>query len=136
MADGFIQVAAGVIVRAGTVLVCQRAAGTSHAGKWEFPGGKLEPGESLEACLHRELQEELGIDATVGEVLWRTRHQYPGRKPVALTFFAVPCFVGAAVNRVFADIRWVPIAALAAVDFLDADRGFVAHLSSGRLELS
>jgi len=135
MADGFVQVTAGVIAHDATVLVCQRAAGGHHPGKWEFPGGKVEPGESLEAGMQRELQEELGIEAEVGAVLWRTVHQYPGRAPFTLTFFAIPRYRGALTNRCFADVRWVPVSELAALDVLEGDREFIAQLHAGRVAL-
>ncbi len=130
-----IQVAAGVMARAGSVLVCQRAAGGHHPGKWEFPGGKLEPGENLEAGLRRELNEELAIDAVIGPALWRTRHQYPGRAPFDLVFFFVPSYTGELTNRIFAAVCWAPIGELTALDFLDGDREFVALLEHGRIVL-
>jgi mutator protein MutT len=133
MADRFIQVTAGVIARAGTVLVCQRPASGHHPGKWEFPGGKVEPGESLEDGMRRELQEELAIEAEVGPVLWRTEHQYPGRAPFTLTFFAIPQYRGTISNRCFADMRWVPVGELGTLDFLDGDREFIAQLQTGRV---
>ena len=135
MAEPVIHVTAGVIPDARRVLVCQRPLGGHHPGKWEFPGGKVEPGEDLAACIRRELEEELGIDATVGRVLWRTHHQYPTRDPIELTFFLISQHRRAIANRVFAAIEWVPIAALAAVDFLDGDREFVGQLVSGRVRL-
>ena len=64
-----IDVTAAVIVRGGSVLLCQRPQGKHHAGLWEFPGGKTEPGETLEACVARECREELGIDLRVGRAL-------------------------------------------------------------------
>ncbi len=128
-----VQVTAGVIARAGTVLVCQRAAGGQHPGRWEFPGGKVEPGESLEDGMRRELREELGIEAQVGEVLWCTTHQYPGRAPFVLTFFAVPQYRGTLTNRCFADMRWVAVDELGTLDFLEGDREFIARLQSGRV---
>ncbi len=134
-ADRLVQVTAGVIVHDGTVLVCQRPPGGHHPGKWEFPGGKVESGESLEAGMRRELQEELGIDAVVGPVLWRTQHQYPGRDPFVLTFFAIPSYTGTLTNRCFAAIRWVAVTALDQVNFLEGDREFVAQLRSGRVRL-
>lgn len=133
MAESFIQVTAGVIARAGMVLVCQRPAGGDHPGKWEFPGGKVESGESLEGGVRRELQEELGIEADVGEVLWRTVHQYPGRAPFVLSFFAIRQYRGTISNRCFADIRWVSVAELDTLDFLEGDREFIALLQSGRV---
>jgi 8-oxo-dGTP diphosphatase len=130
-----VQVAAGLLVRGDTVLACQRPSDQAHPGKWEFPGGKLEPGETLADCLRRELHEELGIDAEIGAEVWRTEHSYPGREPVALTFFAVPAFRGVLQNRVFADIRWVEIAALAKLDFLEADRDLINRLVHGEIAM-
>jgi 8-oxo-dGTP diphosphatase len=135
MADGCIHVTAGIIARDDRVLVCQRAAGGWHAGKWEFPGGKVEPGESLVNCMRRELLEELGIEATIGRILWQTRHRYPDRDLIALTFFLIPQYAGAITNRVFAAIEWIPIDKLPAVDFLEADREFVAALRNGSVPL-
>jgi len=125
-----------MIVRDGRVLVCQRAPGGHHPGKWEFPGGKVEPGESLEACLRRELQEELGIEAIIGPLLWTTRHQYPEREPFALSFFSIWDYTAAIRNRVFAAVRWVAIERLGDLDFLEGDREFIAALCTGRVELA
>jgi putative transposase len=136
MAECFIQVTAGVIVRDGRVLVCQRAPGGHHPGKWEFPGGKVEPGESLEECLRRELREELGIDATIGALRWTTRHQYPGRDPFVLSFFLVARYTGTLENRIFADVRWTSVDALGGFDFLEGDREFVAALAAGSVRLA
>lgn len=123
-----LQVTAGVIVRGRDVLICQRQEGTRHAGKWEFPGGKREAEESLPECLRRELDEELGIAAEIGDQLWQETHCYPNGRPFELFFFLVPSYQGEPVNRVFAEIRWVPLGGLGAFDFLEADRVFVAHL--------
>ncbi len=136
MAECFIDVTAGVIARDNSVLVGQRPAAGHHPGKWEFPGGKVEPGESLEDCLRRELREELGIEAAVGERLWQTQHQYPGREPFVLTFLAVPSYHGAVTNRVFAALTWAPIGTLGAIDFLEGDREFVAQLDAGRVRVA
>jgi 8-oxo-dGTP diphosphatase len=130
-----VQVAAGLLLRGRTVLACQRPLDQRHPGKWEFPGGKREAGETPVECLRRELHEELGIEAEIGSLVWSTEHTYAGREPVALTFFAVPSFRGRLRNRVFADIRWVPITALPALDFLDADRELVDRLASGQIAL-
>ena len=125
-----LEVAAGVIIRGDTVLVCQRKADGSHPLKWEFPGGKRQPGESLPQCLRRELHEELAIDAEVGDELWRTRHYYQVDRAVDLFFFEVTAFAGEPTNRVFASIRWVARAELAALDFLEADRALVEFLAT------
>ena len=135
MSGVLISVTAGVIQLAGAVLACQRAAGGHHAGKWEFPGGKVEAGEGLQAGLRRELREELGIDAVIGPALWRTLHQYTGRDPFELTFLLVSDYTGTITNRVFAALRWVPLRRLHELDFLDADREFVTLLACGKIVL-
>ncbi len=129
-----VQVAAGVLVRDGRVLACQRRPNDAHPGKWEFPGGKRIPGESLERCLHRELAEELGIDATVGAEIWHNRHTYPNRT-VELFFYVVTSFTGAIRNQNFADLRWVHVGDLSQLDFLEADRPLVERIDSGMLRL-
>ncbi len=127
-AGGVVAVSAGVLVSAGRVLVCQRRADQPHPAKWEFPGGKRDPGETMQDCLRRELREELDIEADVGAELWRTEFTYPGRPPVALTFFRVDAYRGAVANRVFAEVRWVEVDELPHLDFLEADREFIALL--------
>jgi len=129
------EVVAGVIIRDRRVLICQRRAGGHHPGKWEFAGGKVEPHEGLEAALRRELQEELGIDATIGALLWRTTHQYAGGEPFVLSFFEVERYTGVLSNRQFAALRWAQLGTLAGIDFLAADREFVTQLEAGGLEM-
>jgi len=133
--DPPVQVTAGVVSRAGSVLACQRPTGGAHPGRWEFPGGKVEQGETLEMGMRRELQEELGIDAVVGPLLWQTQFQYPGRGPFALTFFGIRTWTGKVTNRCFAAMRWMPIANLGALDFLEADREFIGALIGGQIRL-
>jgi 8-oxo-dGTP diphosphatase len=130
-----VEVSAGIIVKAGRVLVCQRRPDQPHGSKWEFPGGKREGGESMEECLRRELREELGIEAEVGAEVWRTEYAYPGRAPVALVFFRVPAYRGAIENRVFAEVRWVAVDKLARLDFLDADRELIGRLMRDEIGL-
>jgi 8-oxo-dGTP diphosphatase len=107
------------------VLVCRRRASDLHPGKWEFPGGKIEPGESPQDCLKRELAEELGIAGAIGDEIARRQHAYTNGPTVDLWFFDVPSFTGDLSNRVFAEIRWVRPEALAELDLLDADRPVV-----------
>lgn len=123
-----LHVSAGILVRNGTVLACQRRADQSHPGKWEFPGGKREAGETLAACLRRELREELAIEVTAARQVWRAQHAYAGGPAVEVVFFVVEAFTGEPVNRFFADLRWVALDALARLDLLDADRALVARL--------
>ena len=125
-----VRVVAGVLLRDGKALVCKRSAAGPHAGKWEFPGGKVEPGETLADTLRRELREELGIVAEVGEELWRTRHCYPGREPVDLHFLAIVAFDGAlGGDDHFAEVRWQALDRLADLDFLEADHELVSQLT-------
>src|SRR5215468_8749864 len=78
-ASSTITVVAGLIQQGGRLLVCQRRRDGAFALKWEFPGGKVEPGETYENGLRRELREELGIEAHIGPEAYRTRHDYPGK---------------------------------------------------------
>jgi 8-oxo-dGTP diphosphatase len=128
-----LQVTAGILVERGTVLACQRRAGAEHGGKWEFPGGKRETGETLRDCLRRELEEELGIEARIGAEVWRTQYRYPGREALELVFFAIAEARGTIRNRAFAALRWVPIGSLSRMDFLAADCAVVEALDRGGL---
>ena len=132
-----VEVAAGILTDGRSILACRRALDGAHPLKWEFPGGKREPSESLVDCLARELREELGIDARIGAEVWRTRHRYEGRDPVELYFFRVEAIAGAPANvaRAFAEIRWVPIGELSRLDFLDADRPLVERIDRGEIAL-
>jgi len=123
------EVAAGVILRGGYVLACQRGTGGAHPRKWEFPGGKRNANESLPACLERELREELQITAVVGPELWRVRYYYEPQLPLDVFFFCVRAFQGEVANCAFADLRWLRPGELSRLDFLDADRSLVEWLS-------
>ncbi len=124
-------VVAGLIERDGHFLVGQRKAGRRHGMKWEFPGGKVEPGESPQAALERELAEELAIAAKVGPEIVRYEHSYPGRRPILLIFYKVQSFSGEPVNRVFEEIRWQRREKLLELDFLDGDYDFIRRLLRG-----
>lgn len=126
-------VAAGLILRGDEVLICQRKAGSPMGLKWEFPGGKIEAGESAEQALRRELDEELGIAAQVGTRIAHLRHTYRSGGAVDLQFFAVHSFTGDIVNQIFEDVRWVPLRTLPEYDFLAADRDLVRDLAAGKL---
>ena len=124
-------VSAGIIHRAGQILVGQRRRNDRHALKWEFPGGKVEYGESPQEALVRELREELQIDAEVGTELARYEHEYPSGSRVHLLFFVVPAFSGEPMGRVFEQICWTHLSSLPELDFLDGDLDFVRRLARG-----
>jgi 8-oxo-dGTP diphosphatase len=126
-------VVAALILRGDEVLICQRRPDQPMALKWEFPGGKMESGESPEEALRRELEEELGIAATVGTRIAHIRHNYRNGGAVDLQFFAVHQFVGELTNRIFHDMRWCTLRALPQYDFLAADRDLIRDLANGKL---
>ena len=124
-------VSAGIISREGRVLVGQRRKGDRHAFKWEFPGGKVEPGETPRQALVRELWEELAIHAKVGQELARYEHDYPSGSRVHLLFFAVSEFTGDPAALVFEQISWIDLPGLPSLDFLEGDLDFIRRLSRG-----
>jgi 8-oxo-dGTP diphosphatase len=126
-------VAAALIVRGGKVLICQRRPDQPMALQWEFPGGKIEAGESAEEALARELNEELGIYATVGPRVTHIRHNYRHGGAVDLQFFAVHEFTGELENRIFKQLLWTDLEDLPAYDFLAADRTLIRDLAAGKL---
>jgi 8-oxo-dGTP diphosphatase len=126
------RVVAALIFKDGRILVCQRTRHQVMPLKWEFPGGKIEEGEQPRDALHRELDEELGIDATIGDEVTRVVHTYSGGGSVELRFFAVHQYRGELENRIFKDVQWAEPAALPSYDFLEADLGLVKDLASGK----
>jgi len=122
-------VAAAVIDATGQILIAQRPVGKHLAGGWEFPGGKLEPGETRVAGLARELREELGIDVMLARVrpLMRLRHRYPYGE-VILDMFVVRHYSGMPSGRDGQAIRWCSFNELPHADLLPADRPIVAAL--------
>ena len=127
------RVVAGLIFRDGKFLVCQRTRHQTMPLKWEFPGGKIEEGEQPRDALRRELDEELGIQANIGDEVARIRHEYPNRTVVELRFFVVHEYAGELENRIFNDLRWSERAQLPGFDFLEADRELVQQLAEGKL---
>src|SRR6267378_883667 len=130
-------VVAALILRGGAkgdgpsgveVLICQRKADQPMSLKWEFPGGKIEAGESSEDALARELDEELGIKAVIGRRVARVRHKYRNGGSIDLQFFVVREFDGALEHRIFNDVRWAPLTELPGYDFLAADLGLIRDL--------
>jgi 8-oxo-dGTP diphosphatase len=135
------QVVAAILMQGSRVLICQRREDQPFPLQWEFPGGKIEPGESPHEALRRELEEELGIDMQIGDVqnsgarieeeFATVRHQYAEGLFVELHFFLVRSFTGEIVNRIFHEVRWEERSALDATGFLEADRGVVERLRQG-----
>jgi 8-oxo-dGTP diphosphatase len=125
-----IEVAVGIIERAGRVLVCQRKKGTRYELKWEFPGGKVENGEDPRSTLERELIEELNITAEVGDEIHRERWVYPDQGEFDLHFFSVEEFTGDLRNLMFADISWVSLEDLKKLDLLDGSKEAARRIST------
>ena len=127
------RVVAGLIEKDGKLLICQRTRHQTMPLKWEFPGGKIEDGEQPRDAMRRELEEELGIIATIGDEIARIRHEYPGGGMVELRFFIVREFKGEIENRIFREIRWAAPKELPKFDFLEADLTLVKDLAAGKL---
>jgi 8-oxo-dGTP diphosphatase len=119
----FVDVSAGLVFRAGKLLITQRQAGAHLGGLWEFPGGKREADETFESCLVRELREELGIEVTVGELIETVEHEYP-EKRVRLKFFRCTWRANEPQALGCPAFAWITREQLAAYEFPAAD----AHL--------
>lgn len=122
-----IQVTAAIFRDQGRVLICRRKPGIRHAGKWEFPGGKIEEGESPEFCLVREMKEEFNISVSVGSFFAENIFQY-GRGPVHLLAFHVKWLSGDMQPRDHDQLKWVNPLVLGEYDLLPADIPFADKL--------
>jgi len=127
------RVVAALILKDDQILACQRTRHQPMPLKWEFPGGKIEEGEQPRDALRRELEEELGIEAIIGNEVARIHHEYPSGGAVELRFFEVHNYQGEVENRIFREIRWVERSELPALDFLEADRQLVKDLAAGKI---
>lgn len=127
------RVVAGLIVKDGKLLVCQRTRHQTMPLKWEFPGGKIEEGEQPRDALRRELEEELGILAKVGDEIKRIQHEYPNGGMVELRFYVVRDYEREIENRIFRDMQWAEPKELPKYDFLEADLTLVRDLAAGKL---
>jgi 8-oxo-dGTP diphosphatase len=125
-----VEVVAGIIERDGRILICQRRRGDRLEFKWEFPGGKIEPGEDPAAALVRELREELSIESAVAGEITRYEFRYPGKAPILLIFLRVAHFTGEPVNNIFESIAWEDPGRLPEYDFLEGDIEFVRRLAA------
>ena len=127
------RVVAALILEKGKLLVCQRTRHQTMPLKWEFPGGKIEEKEQPRDALRRELEEELGILATIGDEVARIQHEYPNHTMVELRFFVVRDYKGEIENRIFKEIQWAAPRDLPRFDFLEADLTLVKDLAAGKL---
>ncbi len=116
-----IEVVAGLIVENGRVLICQRSAAAKFPLKWEFPGGKIEEGETPPEALARELREELDIEVLESKKFTRHVHRYRDMPPVSLCFYRVVKYQGEVKNNIFERILWTGIDSLEKFDFLEGD---------------
>ena len=125
-----IVVTAAVIRRDGCFLLTRRLRGTHLAGYWEFPGGKCERGETHEACLQRELAEELGVTARIGARVFEIVHDYPERT-VELHFFE--CVIEGEPQALLGqEMQWVARHDLGTLEFPQADAALIKMLQEGR----
>ena len=130
-------VVAALITRDSKLLVCQRKRNDSNALRWEFPGGKVEAGESASEALVRELQEELGIAATIGGEVYRTKHRYKELQDdlILIFFWATIADSAPLQNLAFERFEWAGPAVLPKYDFLPADKELIGLLASGAIRV-
>ncbi|HEY2382680.1 MAG TPA: 8-oxo-dGTP diphosphatase MutT [Terriglobia bacterium] len=126
-----VDVVAAIIRRDEKILITQRQGHVHLGGLWEFPGGKVEAGESYEAALEREIREELGVDIAVGREFFTVEHAYPA-KSVRLHFFDCSILGGEPQALDVADMRWVKPSELSQFEFPPADAELIRRLRSGQ----
>ncbi len=132
------EVSVGVLFKRGTILACRRKDSARYGRKWEFPGGKIEPGESAREALDRELHEELAIRVVEASLFHRQEWVYPASATdredgvFRVHYFTVSEFEGEPQNLAFSEIRWVTVEELQALDTLEGN-GEVIALLAGKL---
>jgi 8-oxo-dGTP diphosphatase len=126
--DRPVRVAAGIIKKDHSVLLCQRGINHRYGLKWEFPGGKTYPGETISECLLRELEEELHITPVKYSEIKTLLATYADGGIFHITFFLVQDFEGEIDNKVFEKIEWVPIDKLTAYDLLEGSYPILQYL--------
>jgi len=131
-----LTVVAAIIEHEGKILACQRRRGGRFELMWEFPGGKIEPGETPEQALERELREELGVNAKIGREILRSQYSYVEmREPIELIFFAATVAAEQIENKEFEQVMWRTPESLPEMNFLAADRELIEKLASGAIRL-
>jgi 8-oxo-dGTP diphosphatase len=125
-----IKVAVGILFDYGNVLICQRKSSARYPLKWEFPGGKVEEGESPTDCLKRELKEELGLDVDVGPLYHRQEHAYSDNGTFEVFYHVIASYRGDLENRAFESIQWCPRDRLEYIDMLEGNREVVVKLAN------
>jgi 8-oxo-dGTP diphosphatase len=133
--EKIVKVTAAILEKNGRILIAQRKRGDRLAGKWEFPGGKIEPGETPQICLARELKEEFEIDATIGDYLGSHIHRYE-HIWIELMAYRAYWVNGAIKMNDHKAYRWVAIGQLRGFDFAPADIPFVKKLEKGQVAIS
>jgi 8-oxo-dGTP diphosphatase len=134
--EPMVKVVAALIESDGLLLVCQRRRSDRFGLLWEFPGGKVEAGESLSQALARELKEELGVDAPVGPEVYRTVFTYREmQNTTEIVFFAAAARPEAVQNLAFEKLEWRKAESLGELEFLPADRELVKQLAAGTLKV-
>ena len=129
-----VQVTAAILVKDGRLIIAQRKSSDHLSGKWEFPGGKIEPGETPEQCLARELKEEFEINATIGKHLGSNLHHYD-HLSIELMAYHATWDSGEITMNDHKDYRWVTVDQLTEFDFAPADIPFVEMLHSGEIQI-
>ena len=127
MAINIFRVTAAVIEKDGKILIAKRRIGDRHGGRWEFPGGKIDAGETPEECLKRELKEELGIEAEIGELICSSTFKYMF-VPLELLVYKVRHISGKFRALDHDELKWVEPSELAKYDFVKADVKVVKKL--------
>ena len=129
------EVAVGILKESGRVLACQRKRTAVYPLKWEFPGGKIEPGESPAETLHRELREGLGIEAFIGREFHRQQWTYPESAAqnksdgsFMVFYYLIDRYTGEPVNHAFEQIRWVLLHEIQRMDILEGNREVIELL--------
>ncbi len=130
-----IKVTAAILEKDGQIIIAQRKSSDHLSGKWEFPGGKIEPGETPEECLARELKEEFDIDVTIGEHLGSNVHHYD-HISIELMAYRASWVGGAITMNDHKAYRWVTVDQLTEFDFAPADVPFVEMLCAGTIKIN